>query len=119
MLVDPKDERTSIVRPIQIKFLGKGKYSPVTTDNFIEFLKEHSQYQKSKISLIIPLQGSFRIKVKEIAVWLENNPFSFEEVVLIGPDSQTGDMEFYQLKPCKVHTPLCLVMTREEMFRER
>ena len=25
-------------------------------------------YQKSKISLIIPLQGSFRIKVKEIAV---------------------------------------------------
>ncbi len=75
ILVDPEDQRNALVRPLQIKFLGKGRYCEPATENTIEFLKRKSNYEKSDISLIISLQGKFDINLGSIANWLVNNPY--------------------------------------------
>lgn len=118
ILVDPVNQRRSNIRPLQIKFLGKGKYSNVTTNNFIEFLKEKSLYEKNSISLVISLQGVFNINLENLAIWLQKNSFPFVEVVLIRPNGTTGDMEFYQLKPSEDQRPRRLIISKEEMLRE-
>lgn len=118
ILVDPKDQRNSIIRPLQIKFLGKGRWSDITTDKFIEFLKEKSLYEKSRISLVISLQGSFNINLRKITTWLKENSFPFGEVILVRPNGTTGNMEFYQLKPTKNRIPCRLVINKKEMLRE-
>lgn len=118
MLVDPKNQKSAYIRPLQIKFLGKGKYNKPTTNNFIEFLKEKSNYEKSKISLVISIQGEFNINLKSIATWLSDNPFPFDEVILIRPNSTTGDMEFYQLKPSKDNNPVRLIIPQNEMLKD-
>lgn len=118
ILVDPINQRKSNIRPLQIKFLGKGTWSGLTTEKFIEFLKEKSLYEQSKITLVISIQGIFDISLKEIAVWLRQNNFPFGEVVLIRPNGTTGDMEFYQLKPSENDRPKRLIISRKEMLRE-
>ena len=118
ILVDPIGQRKSNIRPLQIKFLGKGRWSGITTKKFIKFLRENSLCEKSKITLAISLQGSFNINLKAIAVWLKENSFPFGEVVLIRPNGTTGDMEFYQLKPTGNRNPRRLIINRKEMLRE-
>lgn len=118
MLVDPENQKSAYIRPLQIKFLGKGKYSKPTTNNFIQFLKEKSNYEKSKISLIISLQGEFNINLRTIATWLTDNRFPFGEVILIRPNSTSGDMEFYQLKPSEDNKPFRLIIPKNEMLKD-
>lgn len=117
ILVDPKDSRVAIVRPLQIKFLGRGKYKDVTNKVFIEFLEEKSNYEQSDISLILVLGGKIKIKLREVVDWLNEHDFPFEEVVLINPNNETGDMEFYQLKPNK-NGFSSMKFDRKEMFSE-
>ncbi len=119
IIVDPINQRESKIRPLQIKFLGKGKWNGITTEKFIEFLKQKSLYEKNKITLLISLQGAFNINLKKIVIWLNNNNFPFEEVVLIRPNGTTGDMEFYQLKPTESQNPRRLLINKKEMLRER
>ena len=118
ILVDPVNQNKSNIRPLQIKFLGKGRWSDITTEKFIEFLKKKSLYEHSKITLVISLQGTFIINLKKIATWLKENSFPFGEVILIRPNGTTGDMEFYQLKPIRVQNPRRLIIYWKEMLRE-
>lgn len=118
ILVDPIDQRKSNIRPLQIKFLGKGRWSSLTTKKFVEFLKVKSLYEQNKITLIISIQGIFDINLEEIATWLRQNSFPFGEVVLIRPNGATGDTEFYQLKPSKNDRPKCLIISKKEILRE-
>lgn len=101
-LIDPIDNQSAIIRPLQIKFLGKGKYKDITNSTTIEFLKRYSHNQSNKYSLIIVLEGRIiTIQLREIVDWLKKNNYPFEEVIMINPNNTTGDMEFYQLKPSK------------------
>lgn len=116
ILVNPRNNKLAIVRPLQIKFLGKGKYQNVTNEKFIRFLKKYSKYEENKISLIIVLESPIKIQLRNIVDWLKDNIFPFKEVVSIHPNNKTGNMEFYQLKPSK-GTFSSLVISRKEMLR--
>lgn len=118
ILIDPENDRSAHVRPLQIKFLGKGKYRQTDTDSFIKFLKEKSNYEESKISLIIYIQGEFSVDLKKIISWLSTNPFPFAEVVLMRCNVITGDTEYRQLKPSKNNIPRRLIIPRKEIMRE-
>lgn len=117
ILVDPKDSRIAIVRPLQIKHLGRGKYKDVTNKKFIEFLEEKSGYEKNDITLVLVLEGKIKIQLREVVDWLNDHEFPFGEVILINPDNRTGYMEFYQLKPNK-NGFSSMKIDREEMLSE-
>ena len=101
ILVNPRDNKLAIIRPLQIKFLGKGDYHNVSNEKFITFLKKCVKYKENNISLIIVLEGPIKIQLRSIVDWLKDNVFPFKEVILIHPNDKNGDMEFYQLKPSK------------------
>ncbi len=117
-LVDPVSKRSSLVRPLQIKFLGKGKKSSrVNNRRFINFLKKYKNYDGEGISLVVVLEGSFKIDLEGLSKWLKVNKYPFPKVVLINSDNKTGKMGYYQLKPSK-ERPSSIVFTREEMYKE-
>jgi len=117
ILIDPRDNKKAIIRCLQIKFLGKGRYKNVTNRRFIELLKKYENYQKNKISLVIVLDSPHKIQLRVVVDWLKNNPFPFQEVILIRPNNKSGNMEFFQLKPSK-NTFSSLKMTRKEIIGE-
>lgn len=118
ILVNPLDNKTSTIRPLQIKFLGKGKYIDLTTSKFIEFLTSKSLYEVNNYTMIISIEGVFNLNLIDIATWLTKNSYPFGEVILIRPNNSTGDMEFYQLKPTKKNVPRLLIIKKAEMLRE-
>lgn len=101
LLVDPKDVRITMVRPLQIKFLGRGKYQNVTSNKFIELLKHNLGYENNNFTLVVVLEGKIKIQLRMVVDWLKDHEFPFKEVVLIHPGNKTGIMEFFQLKPSK------------------
>lgn len=117
MLVTPMSNGQMRVRPLQIKFLGKGEFREVTDDKVIEFLKKISNFSRNRVTLILVLDGTVKIRrLENISDWLKENDFPFEEVVLINPDHKTGDMLFFQLKPSGDNL-LSMKFSREEMMQ--
>lgn len=117
LLVDPIDTKTSLVRPLQIKFFGRGSNKVMNDKKFIDFLMKYRNYDAQNVSLIIVLEGSFKINLQKISNWLKSKKFPFPEVVLINPNNKSGDMGFYQLKPSRKN-PASMLFTRKEMYTE-
>ncbi len=117
ILVDPQNDRYSMVTPLQIKFVGKGKYSNLTTQKLIEFLQKKSGFDQSNFSLILVLEPPGDVNLFEVCKWLSQNKFPFAEVVLISSEKLDGDMYFYQVKPSKNNIPMMLTLKKEELWK--
>lgn len=101
LLINPVNSKNASIRPLQIKFVGKGQKETISEDGIIDLLIRKSDYEQNDYTLVLVLEGKVKAKLQKVVNWLKNNDYPFAEVVLINPDNKTGIMEFFQLKPSK------------------
>lgn len=119
ILVNPVNNKQAIVKPLQIKYLGKGEYRNVTTDKFIKLLEKYINHESNEATLVIVLDGPIiKIQLQKVVKWLNKSNYPFPEVILIESNIKTGDMIYYQLKPNKNGVFNSLSLSRDGFFSQ-
>lgn len=111
---DGEDPKKPYLIPLQIKRFGLGAESDGDTQDFIDFLKKLKKFPRNENRLIIVREKVRKLKPQKIVEWLNNNEFSFPEVILLH-QKPNMDMELYQLKPNKGTFSVKLI-TKEQII---